>query len=84
MVPEPPLIGWVLREWHVAAHNGLPLSKFTDRTRMANSLDAPLANRSRNGVVLAVDAPLANRSRNGVVLAGSAAAMAAMALWNTY
>jgi pimeloyl-ACP methyl ester carboxylesterase len=27
---------------------------------------------------------LANRSRNGVVLAGSAAAMAAMALWNTY
>jgi hypothetical protein len=27
---------------------------------------------------------LANRPRNGVVLAGSAAAMAAMALWNTY
>jgi pimeloyl-ACP methyl ester carboxylesterase len=31
-----------------------------------------------------LDAHLANRSRNGVVLAGSAAAMAAMVLWNTY
>jgi alpha/beta hydrolase fold len=31
-----------------------------------------------------LDAHVANRSRNGVVLAGSAAAMAAMALWNTH
>jgi hypothetical protein len=43
-------------------------SRITDRTGMAKSLDAYLA----------------NRSRNGVVLAGSAAAVAAMALWNTY
>ena len=33
----------------------------------------------------ALNAPLAKRSRNGAVLAGSAAAaMAGMALWNTY
>jgi pimeloyl-ACP methyl ester carboxylesterase len=32
----------------------------------------------------ALNATLAKRSRNGIVLAGSAAAIAAMALWNTY
>ena len=38
MVPEPPLIGRVLRECHVAAHNDLPLSKSPIGPRMANSL----------------------------------------------